>query len=178
MGDELRLGRQLIEQIGGITRRTVEHVIDKRPVVLGRDTSGVTPHSQLPSGVGNAYSHLTDGTTTTDASGGDTIKLRSGNAALTVVVTSNDATHGDNALLTVQLASSTPLANTATGAVGTSAVVARADHAHPHHRRTIADGETLTLSGDSGHLTLVDYCDIDGTGAIDIDGVGALEVIG
>lgn len=52
-------------------------------------------------GTADAYSHVTDGTTTADASGADTFKLRSANDRLTVAVQSNDGTHGDNALFTL-----------------------------------------------------------------------------
>lgn len=49
----------------------------------------------------NAYTQVTDGTTTAIAVGADTFKLRSGNAILTVTVADDDVTHGDNALFTV-----------------------------------------------------------------------------
>lgn len=53
------------------------------------------------SGTGNAYSSITDGTTTANASGSDTFKLRTANNLLTIAVQDNDATHGDNALFTI-----------------------------------------------------------------------------
>jgi len=53
------------------------------------------------SGTGNAYANITDGTNTSYASGADTFKLRTGNNILTIVVTDNDATHGDNAVFTI-----------------------------------------------------------------------------
>ncbi len=50
----------------------------------------------------NAYSNITDGTNTASAgSKTDTFKLRSANSILSIAVTNNDATHGDNALFTV-----------------------------------------------------------------------------
>ncbi len=52
-------------------------------------------------GLTSAYTSMTDGTTTASASGSDTFKFRTGNSILTVVVTSNDGTHGDNALFTI-----------------------------------------------------------------------------
>lgn len=52
-------------------------------------------------GLSNAYSSMSDGTTTANASGGDTFKYRSASDDLSVTVGSNDATHGDNLLLTV-----------------------------------------------------------------------------
>jgi len=52
-------------------------------------------------GLSNAYSSMTDGTATANASGGDTFKYRSASDDLAVAVQSNDATHGDNLLLTV-----------------------------------------------------------------------------
>src|SRR5438105_4294637 len=53
--------------------------------------------------VTSAYAHVTDGTHTANASGGmDTLKIRTSNATyLGVTVTDNDATHGDNVLLSI-----------------------------------------------------------------------------
>ncbi len=55
----------------------------------------------LPPGAGgglaNAYVNVTDGTNTATSSASDTFKLRTG-AGLSVAVTNNDPTHGDNAL--------------------------------------------------------------------------------
>ncbi len=55
-------------------------------------------------GLSNAYTGMTDGTTTASASGSDTFKFRSASNLLTVAVGSNDVTHGDNLLLTVNQA--------------------------------------------------------------------------
>jgi hypothetical protein len=52
-------------------------------------------------GIGSAYATITDGSTSATASNADTFKLRSANNALTVAVQNNDATHGDNALFTL-----------------------------------------------------------------------------
>lgn len=49
----------------------------------------------------NVYRSISDGTTTATASGGDTFKFRSANNRLSVAVQDNDATHGDNLLLTI-----------------------------------------------------------------------------
>lgn len=51
-------------------------------------------------GITAAYSFMTDGTTTSTASGSDTFKFRSANNAVSLVVTNDDATHNDNLLLT------------------------------------------------------------------------------
>ncbi|MEW5705090.1 MAG: phage tail fiber protein [Pseudomonadota bacterium] len=51
-------------------------------------------------GISAAYANVTDGTTTAAASGSDTFKLRVG-TGMTVAVTNNDATHGDNALFSL-----------------------------------------------------------------------------
>jgi hypothetical protein len=56
-------------------------------------------------GVGNAYTSFSDGTTTASAVGDATFKLRSANSALTIAVQDNDATHGDNALFTINAGS-------------------------------------------------------------------------
>lgn len=50
-------------------------------------------------GVSNAYANITDGTTTAAASASDTFKFRAG-TGVSVTVGSNDATHGDNVLIT------------------------------------------------------------------------------
>lgn len=47
-------------------------------------------------GVTDAYKTATDGTTNAVASGADTLKFRSSDGSVTVTVTSNDPTHGDN----------------------------------------------------------------------------------
>ncbi len=57
-------------------------------------------NSELDIGV-NGYATMTDGTTAANAVGGDTFKLRAG-AGLTVVTQNNDATHGDNALFSLE----------------------------------------------------------------------------
>lgn len=51
--------------------------------------------------IADAYANVTDGVTTAAASGADTFKFRSANGILTATVASNDVTHGDNVLLTV-----------------------------------------------------------------------------
>jgi hypothetical protein len=52
-------------------------------------------------GITSAYSSMTDGSVTANASGSDTFKFRSASNKLTLAVTSNDATHGDNVLFTI-----------------------------------------------------------------------------
>ncbi len=52
-------------------------------------------------GLSNAYTAITDGSNSAAASGADTIKFRTGNNLLDIVVGSNDVTHGDNVLYTV-----------------------------------------------------------------------------
>jgi hypothetical protein len=52
-------------------------------------------------GLADAYAAISDGTTSATASGSTTFKLRTANSLLTVAVANNDATHGDNALFTV-----------------------------------------------------------------------------
>jgi hypothetical protein len=52
-------------------------------------------------GIQNAYSSITDGTTTATSSGSDVLKLRSADNKLSIAVANNDATHGDNALFTI-----------------------------------------------------------------------------
>jgi hypothetical protein len=52
-------------------------------------------------GLGSAYVTITDGTNNAGASGTDIIKFRSGNNLLDVTIGSNDLSHGDNVLYTV-----------------------------------------------------------------------------
>jgi len=52
-------------------------------------------------GLSNAYGTMTDGTNNATASGADTFKFRSTDNKLSVLVTNNDGTHGDNLLLTI-----------------------------------------------------------------------------
>lgn len=49
----------------------------------------------------DSYNHVTDGSTTSNAAGDDTFKLRSSSGKVTIAVTSNDVTHGDNANFSV-----------------------------------------------------------------------------
>ena len=74
------------------------------------DGGGPTSWVEFGSGSGtitNAYVSMTDGTTTASASGEDTFKFRSANNILTAAVGSNDVTHGDNLLLTINEANIT-----------------------------------------------------------------------
>jgi len=87
------------------------------------------------SGTGNAYSSITDGTNTANASGSDTFKLRTANNLLTILVTDNDATHNDNVLLTI---------NEANISHDNIADVSIDDH---HARDHILSGSTHTASG-------------------------------
>jgi hypothetical protein len=67
---------------------------------------------QLQSGTGgsssaglqNAYTFFTDGTTTATATGPSTFKLRSADNKLSIALTDNNPTHGDNALFTINQA--------------------------------------------------------------------------
>lgn len=64
-------------------------------------TSGEISYGDAPSGLADCYSSITDGTNTANSSGSDTFKIRSANNLLTVLVTNDDVTHGDNLLLTI-----------------------------------------------------------------------------
>ena len=77
----------------GGTDKISEIGADGLPVCSADDGGG--------GGLSNAYVSMTDGTTSANASGGDTFKFRSANGLATVAVQSNDATHGDNLLVTI-----------------------------------------------------------------------------
>lgn len=105
----------------------------------------------VPSGTGggisNAYATVTDGTNNATASGSDTLKVRSSDSSLSVTVTNNDVTHGDNADLTVNSVA----ASKVTGTLGET-------HGGTN-QSTYATGDTLyasasnTLSKLSGNTT-------------------------
>lgn len=74
----------------------------KIPVSIG-GTLYKFDYDDLPGaggGISAAFANVTDGSATAAASGSDTFKLRAG-TGLTVAVTNNDATHGDNALFSL-----------------------------------------------------------------------------
>jgi hypothetical protein len=58
-------------------------------------------------GLPDAYSSFTDGSNTASATGATPFKIRSGNSAISVLVTNNDITHGDNVLFTFNQANIT-----------------------------------------------------------------------
>ena len=66
-------------------------------VLSATATDGVVAWTTIAA---NAYGTISDTVNTATASGGDTLKFRT-SGPLTALVTSNDATHGDNLLLTV-----------------------------------------------------------------------------
>lgn len=69
---------------------------------LAVTSAGLVIEEDAPTGsIEDAYGTMTDGTGTSTASGNDTFKFRSANNILSAAVTNNDATHGDNLLLTV-----------------------------------------------------------------------------
>lgn len=89
----------------------------------------------------NAYSNITDGTNTASAgSKTDTFKLRSANNLLTITVTNNDATHGDNALFTVNQA------NIDHGSISGNADDDHTQYVHVSTARTITARHTFNPS--------------------------------
>jgi hypothetical protein len=77
-------------------------------------TNGTTASwGAVTGGISNAYASVTDGTTTASSTGSDTFKLRSANTKLSIAVTNNDVTHGDNALFTVNEANFTGIPESA-----------------------------------------------------------------
>lgn len=111
-------------------------------------------------GLTAAYVSITDGTTTANASGGDTFKLRSANSQLTIVVTDNDATHGDNALFTLALSS---LTDTVNGGLadftfnGTSAVSLALDFTNLTNETTLADTDEFAFYDDGVGMRALTY---------------------
>jgi hypothetical protein len=70
--------------------------------------------SKVNEGTVDKYSSIADGTTTAAASGADTIKFRA-SSAITVAVGSNDVTHGDNVLYSLDLSALAAETSIATG---------------------------------------------------------------
>ncbi len=94
-------------------------------------------HGALGGSLLDGYSFITDGTFTAAGTGNDTFKLRT-SAKLTVVVTDNDGTHGDNALFDV-----------VEGAIDHNALLNWAANKHIDHTAvSISAGSGLTGGGD------------------------------
>lgn len=112
-------------------------------------------------GLANAYTGMTDGSVTASASGSDTFKFRSASNLLTVAVASNDVTHGDNALFTVNqgnfslgsIGGSLNLASQVTGTLAESAIdaaIARDSEVAAGYQPLDADLTALAALASSG----------------------------
>lgn len=142
--------------------------------VLTTNGSGTLSWSNVSA---NAFSSITDGTNTAAASGGDTFKLRA-TSPLSVTVTNNDATHGDNALFAVaagstssagilQLTDSTSSISTTTAATPNSVKSAYdlANAALPKSGGTMTGAITLAADPSSAlHAATKQYVDAVKTG--------------
>jgi|694.fasta_scaffold00026_33 hypothetical protein len=142
--------------------------------VLTTNGSGTLSWSSVSA---NAFSNITDGTNTAAASGGDTFKLRA-TSPLSVTVTNNDATHGDNALFAVaagstssagilQLTDSTSSTSTTTAATPNSVKSAYdlANAALPKSGGTMTGAITLAADPSSAlHAATKQYVDAVKTG--------------
>jgi hypothetical protein len=142
--------------------------------VLTTNGSGALSWSSVSA---NAFSNITDGTNTAAASGGDTFKLRA-TSPLSVTVTNNDATHGDNALFAVaagstssagilQLTDSTSSTSTTTAATPNSVKSAYdlANAALPKSGGTMTGAITLAADPSSAlHAATKQYVDAVKTG--------------
>ena len=72
--------------------------------IIWNSTAGKWEAGEVGGGAGglsNAYDKITDGTTTTTATGSDTFKLRSSDGTISILVINDDATHGDVADFTL-----------------------------------------------------------------------------
>lgn len=101
---------------------------------FGYRTASAWVYPTAGGGITNAYTTMTDGTTPASASGTDTFKFRTGNTAISIATGNNDATHGDNLLITFNVGNvdHNSLANLTTG--------------DPHTQYTLASG-TRAFSG-------------------------------
>jgi hypothetical protein len=94
------------------------------------------------SGLQNAYTAITDGTNTATASGATSLKIRSANNKLTTAVTNNDATHGDNVLLTINEANFTGIPQSAVTNLTTD-LAAKEDVANKSTSTSLGTSNTL-----------------------------------
>jgi dihydroxyacetone kinase DhaKLM complex PTS-EIIA-like component DhaM len=88
------------------SRSRINFIEGTNVTITTTDNSGsgrvdVTIAATGSGGLDNAYASMYDGTTTAAASGSDTFRFRSANSAITTVIGSNDATYGDNLLITL-----------------------------------------------------------------------------
>lgn len=81
----------------GTTTKTLTLTLNDASTVTASFTDLTTSGG---SGLSDAYISMTDGPNVSSASGGDTFKFRSANSYITLLVTDDDVTHGDNLLIT------------------------------------------------------------------------------
>lgn len=98
-------------KISTLTDRTAFGAGDKIMIEESTGELRKIDFSDLPgagAGLSNAYANITDGTTTAAAVASDTFKIRVGAVGgITAPVQNNDATHGDNVLITLDITGTT-----------------------------------------------------------------------
>lgn len=129
--------------------------------------------TNLPGGgaLSNAYSNITDGTTTANASSADTFKLRSSDGSIDISVTNDDGTHGDNADITLA-AGGTALSAIADQAAwtilarnaGTSGAVSAAALADITEEGSPTTGDFVLGFIDTGEIRKYDIANLPTTG--------------
>lgn len=114
-------------------------------------------YTDLPgaaAGLTDAYKNITDGTTTGVASGADTFKMRVG-TGLTGVVQSNDATHGDNILISIDATgTATHGSVVASGAANAGRFVNTTDNASVQVAKFEGDRATMAAN-DAAYLSML-----------------------
>jgi hypothetical protein len=116
------------------------------------------------SGLSDAYTSMTDGTNTSTSSGATTFRFRSANNLLSVVVADNDATYGDNLLMTINQANiqltesqvtnlTTDLASKQNQLNGTGFVKASGTTISYDNSTYVPTSRTLTINGTSYDLS-------------------------
>jgi hypothetical protein len=125
-------------------------------------------------GIADAYISMTDGTNTSTASGGSTFKYRTANNLMSLVVTDNDATHGDNILFTVNQANITGFGTVTSGTYQATPIVdayiASASNwnakqaALTFSNSVVNTSNVVTLVGDAGTPGNSQYYGTNGSG--------------